>query len=677
MLVVLLGPVFVLGGQKKSPDEEYGKWLDEEVAYIITPVEKNVFLKLQTDRDRAMFREAFWKQRDPTKGTPENEFKTEHYRRINYANFNFGRSSPAPGWKTDRGRIYILLGEPKDIQRLDGKSQIYPSEIWFYQGLTDLGLPPGFNLVFFKRSGIGDYELYSPLNDGPMALLKGYQGDPLDYSSAYQRVREADPVLALASMSLIPGEQGGLVGRPSLSSDLLIQRVETTAERQVEERYARKFLEYKDIVEVEYSTNYIGSDALVKVSRHPSGTHLVHYALEPDRLSVNQYRDKYHTNLQLNGTVTALDGTLIYQYERDILLELNEDQAKSISSRPISIRDVFPIIPGRFRVSILLKNEISKEFTSIEQELYIPGDSEGVVMTSPLLGYKITTHVDEDLRIRPFQWGRSQIYAQAGRVFLQADSLVVALQLQGLNRGDIDRGELIFRIMCGDEEFKTITRKTSDYASPSAIMESIPLTDFPSAHYALEVALQLDGQDVVKAQDEFDVTFAEGLPRPWFYNKLWPETSNPVYLFTLGKQYFNQGKISESKALLEKAHLALPKSAEVRVALAGIYQETGDWLSVERLVKPLFLTPKEPEYEAYLLLSKANRQLGRWAEAIDILNPAVIKFGLNPILLNDLGESYLGLGDRIKAADAWERSLKLDPDQREIRQRLSLLKEKR
>ncbi|MCX7973451.1 MAG: GWxTD domain-containing protein, partial [Candidatus Aminicenantes bacterium] len=154
---------FPLDSQKKgsvsSLPEKYKKWLEEEVVYIITPVERDVFLQLTTDRERDMFIEAFWKHRDPNPSTPENEFKTEHYRRISYAN-HFFRESPKPGWRTDRGRMYIILGEPNDIQRFTGKSAIYPCEVWFYQGKTELGLPPAFHLVFFQQGGIGEYRLY-------------------------------------------------------------------------------------------------------------------------------------------------------------------------------------------------------------------------------------------------------------------------------------------------------------------------------------------------------------------------------------------------------------------------------------------------------------------------------------------------------------------------------------
>jgi GWxTD domain-containing protein len=254
--------------------KHHKKWLEEEVVYIIAPVENEIFLQLKTDRERDMFIKAFWKHRDPTLSTPENEFRTEHYRRINYANQFFGRALPKKGWKTDRGRIYIILGAPNDIQRFEGKTQVYPTVVWFYQGLTDKGLPPGFNLVFYQEGGLGEYELYSPLGDGPQALLTSYLGDPMDYMAAYSRLREFEPELSGYAMTLIPGERSDAIGRPTMSSDILVNRVESTPVREIEDRYARKFLEYKDIVEVEYTANYMDCDSLVKVLKDPSGIYI-------------------------------------------------------------------------------------------------------------------------------------------------------------------------------------------------------------------------------------------------------------------------------------------------------------------------------------------------------------------------------------------------------------------
>ena len=110
----------------------YHKWLDEDVAYIITAEESRAFLMLKTDGERERFIEQFWRARNPNSATGENAYRTEHYRRIAHANQNFG-GDMVPGWRTARGRFYITLGPPDEIQKTSS------SEVWFYRHGGSLG----------------------------------------------------------------------------------------------------------------------------------------------------------------------------------------------------------------------------------------------------------------------------------------------------------------------------------------------------------------------------------------------------------------------------------------------------------------------------------------------------------------------------------------------------------
>src|SRR5438067_2326971 len=107
---------------KKELETPYRKWLNEDVSYIITDEERAAFKKLQTDEEREQFIEQFWLRRDPTPDSVENEFKEEHYRRIAYANEHY--ASGIPGWKTDRGRIYITFGPPDEIRSEEHTSEL-------------------------------------------------------------------------------------------------------------------------------------------------------------------------------------------------------------------------------------------------------------------------------------------------------------------------------------------------------------------------------------------------------------------------------------------------------------------------------------------------------------------------------------------------------------------------
>jgi GWxTD domain-containing protein len=661
----------------KDLSERYKEWLEKEVVYIISPLEKDVFLKLSSDRERDLFIEAFWRQRDPTTNTEKNEFREEHYRRINYVNHFFGRGAPKAGWQTDRGRIYIILGEPNDIQRFTGKNQVYPTEVWFYQGLTDKGLPPGFNLVFFQDGGLGEYKLYSPLTDGPQGLLTSYHGDQSDYMAAYGQLLNVDPTLAEVSMTLIPGERNVSLGRPSMSSDMLVNRVESTPVREIKNRYAEKFLEYKDIVEVEYTANYIDSDGVVAISKEPANIYLVNYAIEPERLSVNMYENKYYTTLQVTGTVKNEEDTMIYQFDKTIPLEFSEEQLKQISYRPVSIRDMFPLIPGRYNLTVMLKNEISKEFTTLERELVIPDEKNELQMTSLLLGYNVKSNLPGNKRLRPFQSGNYQVFFQANRIFLRTDKLVISFQLHGLSSSQMDKGTLTYTLLRNGEEFHSFTRDVSEYEDIPNIVEQIPLKDFPPAHYVVEVGFQVDGRQVLTEGDEFDLTHVENIPRPWIYNKLLAGMDNPIYDYILGTQYFNQGDMEQALKCVRSAYQAAPTSPEIALSLARIHMNRKEYGEVPPLLASILQNEESPAYEVYFLLGKAYQYRGELNKAVQIFDDAISEHGLNTSLLNVIGDCYFQMGDMAQAQAAWEKSLEINTNQPEIKKNLEILKEKK
>ncbi len=663
--------------QKHSLPERFTDWLEEEVVYIIAPLEEKVFLQLQSDRERDLFIQAFWAQRDPSKGDNENEFRKEHNRRINYANQYFGRATPKAGWKTARGRMYIILGEPNDRVRFEGKNQVYNTEVWFYQGLSNVGLPPGFNLVFFQQGGVGEYILYSPLKDGPMALLMSDFGDQTDHLSAYRRLRDREPELANFSLSLIPGEGPDISGRPSMTSDILLQRIETTPMRTVKDKYARKFLDYKDIVEVEYTANYIDSDSLVKVIKDPSGIYFVHYAIEPERLSVNQINEKYYTMLKLNGSVSDLDGETIHQFEKEIKLEFDKEQIQQISQRPLGIRDMFPLIPGKYKMSILVKNEISKEFTSLERNLLIPSEKDSFQMTSILMGYKKRDNPPPENRLRPFQMGKYQIYFHAKRVFLTQDELVLTFQIHGMSQELKDRGELKYTFLKNDKEFKSFTKRITEYDEVPDFVEQVSLQEFFPAHYRVRVTLQIEKQEVLFETEEFDVTHVESIARPWIYSQLLAATNDPVYAYITGQQFFNSGKLQDALEYLENAYSKKPDNEVFALGLSRIYAELKEYTKIVPILEPLMNLPESPSYDVHFLMGASYRELGEFGKAIEMFDKAIQQFGVNSLVLNALGGCYYRWGQLSNALTAWEKSLEINPEQPEIRKNVKAIKEKR
>ena len=671
LLAILVA--FLAAADKPKLPESYRKWLDEEVVYIITPVEREVFLKLQTDRERDLFIEAFWKQRDPTPGDPENEFKTEHHRRIDYANRYFGRDAPRPGWRTDRGRISIILGQPQDIQRFEQKSSTYDAEVWFYQGKTDLGLPAGFNVVFFRKGGHGEYKLYSPVEDGPQALLAGYYESP-DYAKAYEKLRQVEPGLAAVSLSLVPGEADAAYGRPSLASDMLIQRIESSPARSVETKYARKFLQYKDLVEVEYTANYLESDSLIKVFRDPSGLYFVHYAVEPRRLSMNQYEGKFYTTLKVNGRVTTAEGRLVHQFDKTVLLNMTEEQMSDAGRAPFDFQDLFPLLGGDYSVSLLIKNETSKEFTFVEQAIRIPQGGTAVQLTQPLLGYRIARLEPAERKMKAFRVGPFQVYCQPNRTFTRQETLAIVFQLNNLADELAAGGEVRIEFLKDGQPFRDIRRKPSDYTELPNVLEQVPLSDFLPAHYTVRVSVANAGAAIVSAAEEFDLSFAESIPRPWFSSRVLPDAGDPIYSEITGDQLFNLGRFEESRLFLERAFQRKPDSEDTADSLARVYLALADAPGVVRTLAPFISPQKTAKYETYLLAAEALKRAGEFGRAVELLDQAIAHYGINAVLLNSAGECYAGLGKTKEALAAFEKSLELSPNQPGVRKKVEELK---
>jgi hypothetical protein len=144
----------------------YKTWLNQEVTYIISDTERKAFMSLGNDEERDAFIEAFWQRRNPNPDSPENEFREEHYRRIQYANDHYAAGKP--GWKTDRGHIYISFGKPDDIESHPsggtylrpadeggGTTSTFPFEIWHYRYIEGIG--ENVNLEFVDTCQCGDY----------------------------------------------------------------------------------------------------------------------------------------------------------------------------------------------------------------------------------------------------------------------------------------------------------------------------------------------------------------------------------------------------------------------------------------------------------------------------------------------------------------------------------------
>jgi GWxTD domain-containing protein len=363
-------------GQIRERDlgEAYREWLNV-VAYIVLPAEREVFMKLSSDRDRDLFIDSFWKQRDPTPETPQNEYKDEHLRRFHYANATHGRGTPREGWRTDMGRVYIILGQANSVERFDATLGIYPCQVWYYFGDALKGLPTYFSLLFYQRGGGGEYKLYNPVSDGPASLLIDTRKiDTTDTVQVYRKIKELAPTLAGPSVSLIPNEAASGYA-PSPRSSIILAQILDSPKKDVRTSYATHFLNYKGTVSTEYLTNFVENDSAYAVLEDPRlGLGFLHFAISPQKMSVDYYepKDQYYSSFKLDVSLRR-QGAVIFQYAKDFPFYFPPDRLETIQANGIAVHDVFPIAPGTYELTILLQNAVGKEFTVFEKTVSVPG----------------------------------------------------------------------------------------------------------------------------------------------------------------------------------------------------------------------------------------------------------------------------------------------------------------
>jgi GWxTD domain-containing protein len=683
--------VILYANQKPELLQKYKKWIEEEVVYIITPAEKDVFLKLENDRERDLFIEEFWRQRDPTPGTPRNEFRDEHYRRIEYANKVFGRGTPAKGWKTDRGKYYIMLGKPGHVERYS-TGDIYPIEIWYYQGNPKLGQAPSFRLLFFQRYGAGEYELYSPIADGPQSLVPFSERKP-DFEipieenlskklQTHLEKRDLDAYMILrfnvgvdlaeASLSNFPGRSGP---EYMLPSTVLINDVETYPHKKVDDDYAYEFLEHKAVVEVSYSVHYIGNHAEVKVLQDPSGLFFVNYAIVPETLSVDFFQDKYFTNLRTSFRMTDPEGKTVFQSGRDVPLELRKDELKILEKSSFHLYDSLPMIPGDYTINLLLENMVTKEFTSFERTISVP-EGKYLQMSPLVLARKVDKDSPFSQSNRAFQVGSLQIYPSVNNTFLRKDTLFLFFQVYGLSRELKEEGTLEFTFYSGVEPFQKYRRKIGEYGSGNSFLEEMSLEKFPPGICTVEVSLlDQNGQRHLSERDALTVT-TKPLPGSWLVAQTNPPADDPYYSYVLGNQFFNKGEIQKAHDELAKTYEKKPDSLDYALSYTRVLMALREFQKVREILMPFDQEGKE-NFGLFFTLGRASENLDELEEAISFYQKALSQKGDIAAVLNYMGDCYFKLGNMDQALRAWEKSLEINPDQEQIKKMIDQLKEKK
>jgi GWxTD domain-containing protein len=369
---------------KREVGKTYQTWLDQDVRYIITPEEEQAFKLLGTDEERDAFIEQFWLRRDPTPDTPENEFREEHYRRIQYANEHF--AAGIPGWKTDRGRIYVVWGAADEIeahpsggtyQRENseggGSTSTFPFERWRYRYLEGIGNE--VIVEFVDSCMCGDYHISTDPNEKD-ALLHTPGGGPTLNEQMGGGNRSS-------RMMGIPGgsDPQGLQGNGSKQFDALERYAKLTTPPPI------KFKDLEEKVNTKIRYNLMPFDMRSDYVKITSDTVLVPITIQikTKDMTFIQKEGIQRASVNIFGRISTLSGRVASTFEDTVGVdEPNDLLEKALLTSQVYWKAV-PLHPGMYKIDVAVKDVNGDRVGTLVRSIRVPEFDDEKLATSSLI----------------------------------------------------------------------------------------------------------------------------------------------------------------------------------------------------------------------------------------------------------------------------------------------------
>lgn len=664
----------------RSLDQTYQDFF-KLVAYVISPKEREVFLELPDNRDRDIFIEDFWKIRDPTPGTPENEYKNEILKRFAYVNKYF--AAGRPGWMTDRGRVWMVLGEPRSYDRFPGTTGIVPCEVWYYYTDGTKNLPSHFGLIFFQKRGFGELKLYDPFVDGPKSLLEPLSSlrtvDPDDYEKVYETIQNFAPTLAAISISLIPGEFGyGF--QPTSRNTELIASVWESPYKGLNPTYATHFFDFKGLVSTEYMTNYIESEGLVTVIRDPGlDLPFVHFSVVPLKLSVDYYepKDQYFANFKVDVSLRRGE-TVIFQYSREYAPYFASADMDRIRQNGISLEDAFPVSEGTYMLTVLVQNSVAKEFTVFERSVSVPKSGGPPALNGPFLGYKLKTF-PTDILI-PFKAANMKLVVDPKMSFGASDELDILLSVVDLPQDLWQNGTVEMNLKCltNPQTVRTVILRLAEYPYRRVLSftPSIAMAGLVPDYYELSASLVGPDKKILDEKSaQFVLSSEKALPHPIANSRGFSLANEFFIYYQLARQYDKLNLYDQAEANFARGMARNPGYKE------GVSEYARFLLKVRKFDDALLVVEGLKDFDKgrfdYHLI-RGLVLMGRedFRAAVDDFLEANKVYNSDTDLLNALGTCFLKLGQKDEALAAFQASLKVMAGQDNIQKIVKELEKK-
>jgi GWxTD domain-containing protein len=473
------------------------KWMNEDVLYIITDEEKKAFKQLKTDDERQTFVENFWQRRDPTPDTEENEYKDEHYRRIAYANDHY--ASGIPGWKTDRGMIYIKYGAPDEIdshpsggsyerpiEEGGGETSTYPFEDWRYRYIEGVGT--NVNIEFVDTTMSGEYHIsLDPEEKDALLYVPGAgltMSEQMGMADKTQRFQRTD------------GTHMGTGDQPLPESMNEFTRLEQYANLQ-----KAPVIKFKDLEAAVNSTiryNTLPMQVRADYIRVTDATVLTSITLLFKNNDLNYAtKDKVSkATINLYGRITSLTRKPVNWFEDTVTAQVPAEMLQQSMSGSQIYSKTVPLAPGTYRLNVVAKDTVGNTMNNFEMALNVPHyDEDQLGSSSVILADEIERVPTKSIGAGPFVIRSTKVRPRVGEVFKQNESMGIYAEFYNFGMDQKTKkpdGTVEYEVV--DAQNKTVLSQTDDLANiPNAsaflvtVERKLPLKLLPPGKYTLKL----------------------------------------------------------------------------------------------------------------------------------------------------------------------------------------------
>ncbi|MEW6368834.1 MAG: GWxTD domain-containing protein [Acidobacteriota bacterium] len=629
--------------------DKYKRWLDEDVRYIISGEDKQLFLSLQNDRERDVFITNFWKKLDPVPITPENEFKQEHYERLEYAREHYGLHC-------DQARIWILLGKPDKITARPVDNNFYALEYWEYTRLRVPGLPPDLRLLFYKKWGVGYYALYSPLFDTVRALLTNRMLDPDKREVQKWLMATMDIDIRQATRSISTGLS------EFMSQDVITRlywNYGDLLDRFQKHRVERKIIfEGQDTIAADLDLAYMTADR---------GLFTLNVALEipAKEVAFEEVGQKFIARNDLYIKLLDHQERTVYEGRETLTIELNSEQLELSKTYPILYVASFPAIPGEYKVDILTRDFSTGRIGKVMQSLVVPEPRAGKIWaTRPVLAYKVDG-ADQGVA-RPFCAGGFKLYPRVSAKFSRGARLYFMTEI--VAGGEVPPQAslpLRYEVLRGDAFVLRFdgSARIQRTGVPAVVAEGFSTQDLPPGDYTLRITVPEGESATTLGERGFsivDVPVAHG--RFLFESTLVGESQRHL---VLGTEYLNAGAAAEAATHFQLATDFSPGLVEARIDLGRARLMEGQYEQSLKLFEEV-LAEDSQNVDALMGRVQTLVKLGRVEDARQGLERLLKAAPNTTSVLNFCAEVLIANGDKARGIELFRKSLDLDPGQTDV-----------